>query len=287
MDSYNYIVNQQHANNFRPRVRIYIANQICYSAGSRDREKGDPRSSVSEQLERLNRALAFVGDPVERWNNRLRLEREGCSYVEDYCSGRLALILQFDSSTIEFAHPNSTAFIHKEPTRPNSGAAIIFKAHVLDHHKLQRWDEQLVFVHDVQVVQSPEKCIPSLVGFNAQHQIDNRRSDLLLFQRWPQVAIYQLFPRIVDWEPSPIGWKLNNLKPKVVERTAEIVKNVSNSKGDFSQIERASIQFDADKILSRIRIVLDRHDVKVSIRKFTNERLNLPNVFLGPLNLAP
>jgi hypothetical protein len=46
---------------------------------------------LQEDIERFNRARDFFGNPVERWNNRLSLKRNAC--IENYCSGRMALIL--------------------------------------------------------------------------------------------------------------------------------------------------------------------------------------------------
>ena len=123
-----------------------------------------PLRAEYEQLERLNRARNFFGDPSQRYDDRLRLE--GHSYIEHYCSGQMALVLHYHPNVIGFPQSDSAGFVH-EPNLVNANreTLVIFKADTNQRHKLQHWNEQLVFVPNIQIVKATDEWIPSRVGF--------------------------------------------------------------------------------------------------------------------------
>src|SRR6478609_4490354 len=119
-------------------------------------------SSSDENIERFNRARDFFGDPAKRWQDRLSLE--GCSKVEEYSCGRMALIVYCEIHSVQMSESLTPRIIHENRIKRNDGAFVILKANTLNQHKLQHWNQQLMLVPDVQVVSGPEGEITSLVG---------------------------------------------------------------------------------------------------------------------------
>ena len=118
--------------------------------------RGWPRTpSLCDRLPR--RSAQALGD-------RLTLEGKD-AYIENYRRGSMALILNCNLPVVEFPESNRTRFIHEDRLDGNNRSVfLILKANTVENHRLQSWDEKLMFVHDVQIVKSPEQWIPSRVG---------------------------------------------------------------------------------------------------------------------------
>ena len=236
--------------------------------------------------ERLNDALNFFGDPLQRWRDRLT--PENCSFIEEYGNGRMALVLHCDCQVIGIEEPNTRGFVHYVSGFSNHTMLVILKAHVMKAHKLQNWDEHLMFVSIAQLVQSPNGCIPTLVGLDTHHQLNDFNGDLLLFQSLIQ-GVCKTVPRISDWKVSPesgLSPAGNNcLVPHMVERTSQVLDSVTDSERDILNRESGSIYVKAQEICSAFRVMLDSRRVEVTIRKGQQHLVNIRDVLIGPLNL--
>ena len=145
--------------------------------------KSQLQLSIPQQdLERLNRARDFFGDPMQRWHDGLTLKNS--SKMEAYANGRIALVIQCRLPTVNVAiEPDFARVIGKDSGMFNDDAFIILKADTRKPHYLESWNQELVFINDIQIVQGPEERIPSLVGFyRIQNKIMDCLSDSLLFQ---------------------------------------------------------------------------------------------------------
>jgi hypothetical protein len=237
----------------------------------------------SEQLERLNRACDFFGDPAQRWNDRLVLE--GSVLSEVYLSGRAALVLYCDLSMDRLGDLQTKGRFIGESSGSDGTAIFILKAHIKDNHKLNHWDEKMMLVPDVHVVKPPEQDIPTLVGL---YLFDNKltigHDDLLLFQSTLDFG-FKFFPRIKYWEACPFSRGTDELVPHKVESAPQVVERIANDERTVDTREKILTKLHAEEVLSSMRVVIDDHTVDVSLSEVTQERVNIVDVLVGPLNL--
>ena len=159
---------------------------------------------IKNDLELLNRARDYFGDIIERFTDWLTIEWR--SYVEEYICDRLSLVLHCNILINQLPESKASCFIHDVRANKNHILFVIFKANTVKPHRLEYWNEKLVFVPDVKVISGPEWIIPSLVGFYCiQYKIMDVHSDLLLFQSAVKDS-HKFFPCIANWEPCPFAW---------------------------------------------------------------------------------
>lgn len=242
-----------------------------------------------DQLERLNRARDFFGDPRERWNNRLVLHW-GVSKVEEYLRGRMAIILQCQCSPFSTVESESASVRCVEDSIPLNGMVfLIIKANLMEFHRLNHWDEKLMFVPVVQVMEKRDKecpIIPSMVGsYTVQDKLTKRGSDLLLFDSYVQGA-YKFLPRICDWEETPLSGIQAASVEKQIKCTPQIMECVANYQCATVTRKFRFIDF-AFKEVGAIQVVLSEESVEVRIKECLENRIGVLDVLLGPFNLEP
>jgi hypothetical protein len=243
----------------------------------------------SEALKRFNRARDFFGDTCQRHKDRLILEQSVWS--EEYTQGRLALILDCDLPVVSIHKPDAAGFIHGVASPTDSPAFIVLKADIHNRHKLQRWDEKLMFVANVHLVQSPEGVIPSRVGFyGIDNKISEYRANLLLFESTAEPPTYKFFPRILDGKVSPFCDRAiasrDDLVVHEVKSTSKIVEGISSRESDFIARKQILSDIDAKEILAALRIIIDARSVTVRVvPEGQRERVYVRDVLVGPLNL--
>ncbi len=82
---------------------------------------------------------------------------------------------------------------------------LILKTDIKEPHKLQCWNNPLTLVDDIELVQTKDGGVPSLIGFNLiENQVDDFGSKLLLFQDF-DTPTFQVFPRLPDRKKSFIS----------------------------------------------------------------------------------
>lgn len=235
-----------------------------------------------EQRERLNRARDLIGDPMQRWNDRLVLEY--CSKVKEYRSGRMALIL--DVNVNVRGQSETAGFVHEVEllTPVNRRMFIVLKADTVESKKLEQWNEKLVFIPDVQIVESPEGVIPSRVGFYVvENEIVDRTGDLLLFQSTFKSA-YKFLPRVSNWKASPIRGAADESVVENIQSAPKIVKRVADYQSRPVEGKWRWLDIDAKMIAASLGIFIDADSVKVRIKEFGKSVINSVDVLLGPLN---
>ncbi len=243
----------------------------------------------SETLERFDRARDFFGDTRQRHADRVVLEQG--IWSEYYRDGRMALILDCDFPVIGICQSDSARLVHGVSTSANCSSCIVLKADIHNCHKLQSWDEKLMLVTDVHLVQGPKGVIPSRVGFYHIHnEAPKFGSHLLLFQGTVEPMVYKSFASIADWECIPAGWSAaviqDNLVEHEIEGAPQIVHSVSSRQGDFVSGKQIFPNFDTEEVLAALRIIVDSRCVTVRVSPESQPHLvNIRDVLVGPLNL--
>ena len=236
---------------------------------------------------RLNRAADFFGDPVKRFNDWLVLEGNSCADL--YSCGRIALILHGKLSELPKVNSAASAgsLVNEEGATPDQIVFIVFKANIIEPHHLQHWNEKLVFVPDVQIVQGPQGKIPSLMGlYGLNNEIVDPSCDSLLFEGSLHRS-YKLFPRSSYWEScvirggAPTGD--NRFVPKQIKRTSEIVQNIPNNKGAVLKPKFRFINLEPQVIAASL--YLHAEGVEVVSGDSFQKALQVLDVFVGPFEL--
>ena len=250
------------------------------------------KQSRENQVEHFDRAHDFFGDPTKRWDDRLRLE--GNSKVKEYLRGRMALVLDCEIHSFSTFDIYGTGRIQNEKRGSaflsEGSVLLILKANPAYPHKLQHWNQKLVFIPDVQIVQSPDGMIPSLVGLHyVCNEIMNMDADLLLFESTVQGA-YKVVPRVTNRKSREfIGFPTALKDGSVVDEiqcAPEIVKNVADNYCAVIERENGS-QLKAENICKSITVCLNDERVTVRVDVADQERINVRDVLLGPFNLEP
>lgn len=243
-------------------------------------------------LENLDCARDAFRDLHERWNDRLVGERDATA--ENYRRGRIALI-------VHLKFPRSLDFesvgVLSEVGLPVSGenvTVLVLKADTGELHYLENWNEQLVLVHDVHVVQSPQGPIPSLVGLydinDKIAQPDNARvvDQFLLFQS-AIYGTYKVLPLILDWKPRVLVGhaSCDSIKDAVVQDiqcAAHVVQSVPDNERGVAGGELSGV-FDRNTVAPFV--FLNSDGVKIGTGKIGNELVQIVDVLYGPFNLFP
>jgi len=243
-----------------------------------------------EHLECINRARHAFGNFVERLNDRLT--GVGDANVEQYCRGRIALVLDCQVSLpIEFKA--GRCIKGEESALWERDVFIVLKADVHKPHHLEHWDKQLVLVSNVQFVQGPQGVIPSRVGlYNIHEKIANETGvrvigGSLLFQSAIQGS-FKILSGIADWKPrvtlsAPCG-SLDSLVVEKVERTLEIVDSVTSDESGISSGESCAVNIEKQVIAPFV--FLDADGVKIRLSESVQKFIQIKDVLVGPFNLT-
>jgi hypothetical protein len=243
-----------------------------------------------EQLERFNRASDHYRNILNLWQDRLALEGE--SLVEQYCRERFALILHCEILSvegIERKHAFPTSIGNKNGLIVDD-AFVVLKANTVNESPLKHWNNELVFVPDIQIVQGPDGVIPSFVGlYRVEHKLVDKIGDLLLFQSIIQSG-YQFISRIADQKASVVRGNTvtfpDNIVPENVQSAAEIVKRIADNEGGFLYSQCTRIKVNRDPI-SMLRVSLNTNSVMGYVAHPHEQSIKVTDVLLGPFNLAP
>ncbi len=240
--------------------------------------------SFEERLKRVEDAGDNFRKVMERWNDRLALE--GSSYWELYFCGRVALVLDCQ---LAFQMKRRGGLVPERDAPVvdrHLHAFLVLKKYSPENHTLQGWDDKLVLIHNVEIVESPEGGIPSLVGFYfIPNKITNSLSRLL-FKSTVDYG-YKFFPRLEDWKLCMFAGvpvlAENCLTEKNIKSTTQVMNGVSNDQGGPISWELASVPLDPQKVYPNLFI--DKERIEVRIPKAADQILQVNDVLIGPFNL--
>ena len=240
------------------------------------------------QLERLEHAADHFSQIMNFWNDRLTFK--GSSYWEQYHDGRMALVLDCVVSTCQIKRHGAIrlAVDNGDGIANYLNAFIILKADCVKGHKLQCWDDELMFVHDVQFVEGPEGIIPSRIGlYRIFDKVRDDRSSLLF-----QSTIHNFFKFLGttdDWELCMAGEFARNgqncLSKEDVEGTSQIVNCIP--KNLRRQVLRELGLIDVNPQAMAPKVILHPEAVEIRLPKILDKFIQIRDVLVGPFNLDP
>jgi hypothetical protein len=251
----------------------------------------EKRSNL-EHFESINRARHAFRNFVERLNDRLTLV--GNSYVEQYRNGRMALILRCELS-FPTKFDVEARFLSKDRLLVDKRIAfIVLKAKLGKPHHIEYWDQQLMFVEDVQIVQGPKGAIPSLVGlYDIQQEIDDQRDsgisgETLLFQSAIDLT-YKFLPLIANWKPCPViglsgcdGFK--SLVVQNIQGAFEIMQDIADDESAARHVESGLVNLKSNTVAPFV--FLDADGVKIRFGESLKQLIQVTDVLHGPFNLT-
>ena len=135
----------------------------------------------NEDLRRLNDATDYCNKIIERWNNRITLER--VSFVEAYIIGRFSIICDVRlldvRNGVNDCRVGLTASLSNEKTKVLENDSTCSCAHSSNAYIGNNGNQELMFVHNVKIVKTAKRIIPSTVRLYAiKNEIGDERKHL-------------------------------------------------------------------------------------------------------------
>jgi hypothetical protein len=205
----------------------------------------------------------------------------------------MALIVYLKLSVPLYSKPVGIFGEVRLPIGEENISVLILKADIRKPHYLEGWDQQLMFVRNAHVVQSPKGPVPSLVGL---YDIDKEIAQCtgvpvvgksLLFQSAID-GTYKFLPLIADWKLSkPVSLASNVVKYAVVhqiESASQVMQNVAND--ERSPACRELSDKHNENTVSPF-VFLNADGVKLGRGKINQELIQVVDVLHGPFNLFP
>jgi len=220
---------------------------------------------------------------MERWNNRLTLQ--GQSPLEEYKRNHLTLVCHLDIAVADERSVRSIS-CNDETCINHLVPSIVFSADIKQRRSLYDWKQQPVLVENVEIVESTEGIIPSLVrfydihnvvtdslgGLRYQSAIDGTFQFLRGFSEWESGV------RIVEFEPPK-----NHFIDSKIQSTFKVVDGIPHNQRKFFWHGFSYCELKA--LLSSLRVSLNDKRVEVCLRESPQTRMKITDVLLGPFNL--
>src|ERR1700690_776364 len=208
---------------------------------------------------------------------------DGRSYIEKYLNFGMSLALKcvpHSVSGCEF--PPASFYDH------SLVEASVFILYVQSkYNAIKNWEDDLVLVEDVQLVQGPQGIIPSRVGLYIVEDDISEHTPIPYFFN-PVDGIFNRFPRLSNWELGVAGdfYPQPSVKitPNQVKSGSKIVNNIPDNGGNILREQR--IKWVVEKQLPGIFVNLSDGAVEVINKRFQCG-IKLTDVLFGPFYLEP
>lgn len=260
--------------------------------------KGEENALRQEHLKRGDDGLDQIRHVVERFEQRLRLDDP--RLAERYVKGELHVLVRFSIGGIdkEYVACFQRAKLVSRSNKKWDGGKVPIGEGTLHHLAHMRsevhaaksrahGEQQTVLVHNVKLVDLPEKVIPSLVWFETVDGFDRvlRRSLYL-----PKFLGFVLFLRVEDGEVDTVGRLAacsnhDQLVCQVIEGGSQILDRIPDNRG-----QQGRNILDTDNIvdqLARLGIALGADYVGVMAEEAGPRSLKVLDVAFGPFDFGP
>jgi hypothetical protein len=157
----------------------------------------------TDRLEAPNDSKNKLRHLFKRWDNRLTLQ--GKSLSEQYIGGRLSLVVDVDFIALgQCSTPTDrdigVAELNRHCALDNEGARFVFYMNARQRCNMEHWNEQFVFVKNIEVVKGADRGIPSFVRlYDIKYVLPEFAGEAFMYYS-TLTSFYKFLPRAVDLE---------------------------------------------------------------------------------------
>lgn len=251
------------------------------------------------RLARLDESLASVRDIRERFHNRLT--RKGLSLCENYLEGRLKFGIDYElveaDGLIDGGNEVASVVVRLEISHPQRKLLLANdRHHLFDGHSRDRWNNQFVFVENVEIVKGPQGMFPATVGFQLlNHSECIGRGPLHLSINAPPLGRRVAVAGFYEFAPIYSGREIRVRRlPRadrrgrehdryMIEDGSKVVDGVANSAEELHRHDALSQEYNLS--LPVFEIGPENEIVFASAGEFLGGVCHLKKVSLGPFEL--
>lgn len=245
------------------------------------------QSALDESLKRLHDSQEMLHVHTERIRKYNNVIASGLSILERYAQGDLSLVF-YVSSEGHGDIPGRLLMGASRKPIARDFSHVILRFDAADRAIKNCWNEQPMFISDIESVYGPDGKIPSLVGlYLGKHYVENATGGFIYAD-----AANRSFKRIlsrVDGElglvSDRLGCKLGeDFDPRIIEGALEIVEAIPRDQSDVPNGSRVSnVMF--DDFISNLRI--DLNGSNVAFFQKSDSFIQPCNMLFGPFDLGP
>lgn len=245
------------------------------------------RAGEQRLLELIHDCGEVLRETQKRWDNRLILKR--LPLAEEYINGRLAVALNFNLVMAVEQHPSPHD--HDICNRSfNSVLVLIFRVKVHQGGDREDRNQGLMLVENVEVVESVEGKIPSLVLVGA-YLVENQIPDVgprnIYWSLWE--GSYKFLTLLPERELG--GFDLlvrtpiegDDLVGHQIQRSVEVVGSIADDRRNALRHRLGHVAY--HHTTTGLQIVLNDDSVEVRFPKVGQYPLKLVDVLIGPFDL--
>jgi len=234
-------------------------------------------------LDCLHDARDELRQLMQRWDNKLTFEN--LSLVEKYGEGRCSVVLKLDVASgrcyyVQYSARTDTKCAVYKPRTTD------YRVHISKFSNRHDWYQELVFVSNVESVESAKGIIPSLVRlYGVKDEIYDVGTCDLYFSTIN--SSFKFLPRIFDWEMRPLGRYSashgHNIAGHDVQGGAQVMDGIADDERYFTRQRLGHFEF--EDVASRIRLFIDAHSAEVGLDECAKYPVKLIDVLVGPFDL--
>ena len=241
-------------------------------------------SATTVSCEGFDNAVNQLRQLSERWDNRLSLK--GLVFSEAYSKGALKYLADFD--ILWGGHSNNYQAVFQRllniAVSDGDVEAISFKDKIGYAHNVCYRNKELMFIRDIEIVETPEGVIPSCVWLHCPNQIQNICAGATYFHFLNSTfkAIFAFGYREIDTLDVAIV-EANEITGEQVEGAPKVVNGIPN---ECRKIARNLFTNASDPSMHvGFRVVLNDDSIRLSVKESADFGLKVNDMAVGPFNL--
>lgn len=225
-------------------------------------------------------AIGFSGKAKQRRDHLFALQE--ISLAERYAESRLSVMLDL---CLKGNHLPVKVGAYQSDVQSLNSPVFMLEFHAIKRSDREHWNQETVFIVDVEFMEGSNIGIPSFVRFHAiDNKVEERRGTWHFSSHFGLKISSFLFG--VDRELTELGIGARNKgaigsAPRDVEGAMEIVNSISNGEGYFLG-QRAISKAVVEKLFPRLRIDVQAGSVMVG--RGEESLLDIRDVILGPFD---
>lgn len=239
--------------------------------------------SLSHSLQGSHDPLDLPREPLQRGDDFEIVET--CCLSKSYMKGSLSVILEFGFQRNALAKTLSS---RQDNIKHLDSAVFMLQFNALDSGNRDQWDEELMFIVNVEGVEEQEIAVSSLVRFYpVKYQVADGIASRYFSTLHKRGFKFLSCPLRVGWESGVLMRSFeteftNNFNPSNIESGMEIVNHIADYQGKIGSQFPISMRT-IKKLLSGLEVHV--HAGAVAVGRDANPFLYLRDVLVGPFDL--